>query len=123
MRFPVRNLKALDSALKTISAEDVHAIVVFPDAFTLDQRATIAAFGLTHRLPIVSGWSMYAESGFLMTYGPNLRDCYALLAVYVDKLLKGAKPADLPVELPTSVEFVINAKTAKAIGVNCHRQC
>jgi len=52
-----------------------------------------------------------------MTYGPNLNDSYAHLATYVDRILKGAKPADLPVELPTSVEFVINAKTAKAIGV------
>ena len=60
---------------------------------------------------------MYAESGFLLTYGPNLRDSYAHLASYVDKILKGAKPADLPVELPTSVEFVINARTAKAIGI------
>ena len=73
--------------------------------------------GLRYRLPIVSGWSTYADSGFLMTYGPNLRDSYAHLATYVDKILKGAKPADLPVELPTSVEFVINTKTAKAIGV------
>ena len=115
--FPVRNLEELDAAFKTISGEAMQAIVVFPDALTLDQRAKIAAFGLKYRLPTVSGWSMYAESGFLLTYGPNLRDSYAHLAIYVDKILKGAKPADLPVELPTSVEFVINAKTAKAIGV------
>jgi len=60
---------------------------------------------------------MFAESGFLLTYGPNLSASYAHLATYVDKILKGARPADLPVELPTSIEFVINAKTAKAIGV------
>ncbi len=115
--FPVRDPGELDAALKTISSEAIQAVVVFPDAFTLEHRANIAAFGIKHRLPIVSGWSMCADSGFLMTYGPNLRDTYAHLAVFVDKILKGAKPADLPVELPTSVEFVINAKTAKAIGV------
>lgn len=57
------------------------------------------------------------RSGFLMTYGPNLRDSYAHLATYVDKIFKGARPTDLPVELPTSIEFVINAKTPRAIGV------
>lgn len=115
--FPVRNPDELDAAFKAISGGAAHAIVVFPDAFTLDQRETIAAFGLKYRLPTVSGWSAFAESGFLMTYGPNLRDSYAHLATYVDKLLKGANPADLPIELPTSVEFAINTKTAKAIGV------
>jgi putative ABC transport system substrate-binding protein len=115
--FPVRSPEELDAAFKTISSETAQAIVVFPDAFTLDQRTRIAAFGLKYRLPIVSGWSEYAESGFLMTYGPNLRASYAHLAIYVDRILRGARPADLPVELPTSVEFVVNAKTAKAIGV------
>jgi putative tryptophan/tyrosine transport system substrate-binding protein len=116
--FPVHSVEELNVALKTISGDATQAIVAFPDAFTLDQREKIAAFGLKYRLPTVSGWSAFAESGFLMTYGPNLRDSYAHLATYVDKILKGAKPADLPVELPTSVEFVVNAKTAKAIGVD-----
>jgi len=115
--FPVSNQEGLDAALKAISASATQAVVVFPDAFTLNYREEMAAFGLKYRLPMVSGWSMYAESGFLMTYGPNLNDSYAHLATYVDKILKGARPAELPVELPTSVEFVINAKTAKAIGV------
>ncbi len=115
--WPVRNVAELDAAFKALAESGTQAIVAFPDAFTLDQREKIAAFGLRHRLPTVSGWSAYAEGGFLMTYGPNLNDSYAHLAGYVDKILKGAKAADLPVELPTSVEFVINARTAKAIGV------
>ena len=115
--FPVRTAEELESAFKVILGEAIAAMVVFPDALTLDHRERIAAFGLTNRLPTVSGWSSYAESGFLMTYGPNLNASYAHLATYVDKIFKGAKPADLPVELPTSVEFVINAKTAKAIGI------
>jgi putative ABC transport system substrate-binding protein len=115
--LPVRSADDVDAAFKSISAEGIQAIVVFPDALTLDQRDRISAFGLKNRLPTVSGWSSYAESGFLMSYGPNLSISYAHLATYVDKILKGAKPADLPVELPTAVEFVINARTAKAIGV------
>ncbi len=115
--FPVRDAEAVDAALKAIAAEPIQAMVVFPDALTLEQRGKLAAFGIKQRLPAVSGWSMYADSGFLLTYGPNLRDSYAHLASFVDKILKGAKPSDLPVELPTSVEFVINAKTAQAIGV------
>ncbi len=115
--FPVRTPEELDAAFGKISSEAMHAVIVFPDEFTIQHRDKIAAFGLKYRMPIVSGWSAYADSGFLMTYGPNLRDSYAHLAAYVDKILKGAKPADLPVELPTSVEFVINVKTAMAIGV------
>jgi len=115
--FPVRTEAELDTALAAIAGDATQAIVVFPDAFTLDQREKIAAFALKHRLPTVSGWDTFADSGFLMTYGPNLRDSYAHLATFVDKILKGAKPADMPVELPTSVEFVINAKTARAIGI------
>lgn len=115
--FPARDVKELDTAFKVIADDGTQAVVVFPDAFTLDQRERIADFGLKHRLPTASGWSAYADSGFLLTYGPNLNDSYAHLATYVDKILRGAKPADLPVELPVSVEFVINTKTAKAIGV------
>ena len=101
--FPVRTAGEVEAALKALPSEGIQAVVVFPDALTLDQREKIATFGLKNRIPTVSGWSSYAESGFLMTY--------------VDKILKGAKPADLPVELPTSVEFVINTKTAKAIAI------
>lgn len=114
--FPVSSPAELDAALKTISGDGSQAVVVFPDAFTLDHRDKISAFGLKYRMPTVSGWSSYAESGFLMTYGPNLRASYAHLASYVDKIFRGAKPADLPIEFPTAVEFVINMKTAKAIG-------
>jgi putative ABC transport system substrate-binding protein len=115
--FPVRTPAELDSAFDKISSDAINAIIVFPDAFTLDQRHKIAAFGLKARLPIVSGWSAYAESGFLMTYGPNLRDSYAHLATYVDKILKGAKPADLPVEQANKLELVINLSAAKALGL------
>src|SRR4029453_6448860 len=112
-----RSCRERDESLRGRAGDGTQALVVFPDAFTRDQRERIAAFGLKQRLPAVSGWSLFADSGFLMTYGPNLRDSYAHLATYVDKIIKGAKPADLPIELPTSVEFVVNARTAKTIGV------
>ena len=115
--YPVSNMQALDAAFRKISDTGVQAIVVFPDAFTLEQREKLAEFALSRRLPAVSGWSLYADAGFLMSYGPNLRTSYAHLATYVDKILRGSKPSDLPVELPTSVEFIVNAKTAKAIGI------
>jgi putative ABC transport system substrate-binding protein len=70
-----------------------------------------------HRLPAGSQYKEFAEAGGLLTYGPDLPDLFRRAATYVDKILKGAKPADLPVEQPTKFEFVINLKTAKQIGV------
>ena len=69
------------------------------------------------RIPAVSGWAEFADAGNLMTYGPDLRESWRHVAVYVDKILRGAKPADLPVELPTKLELVINMRTAKALGL------
>ena len=81
------------------------------------QRARIAELAATHRLPTV-GWSAdTVEAGLLMSYGPNILSLYGRAATYVDKILKGAKPADLPVEQPTKFELVINLKTAKALGL------
>ncbi|HET7096855.1 MAG TPA: ABC transporter substrate-binding protein [Casimicrobiaceae bacterium] len=114
--FPVHSGEDVDSVLAAIASQTLQGLVIFPDAITLDHREKIAAFGVKHRMPTVSGWSAYADSGVLLTYGPNLGDCYAHLATYVDKILKGAKPADLPMELPTSVELAVNMKSAKAIG-------
>jgi putative ABC transport system substrate-binding protein len=115
--FPTRDVEELERAFAAIEKQPIEGIVVHPDAFTLGQREKIAAFGLKRRVPTISGWSTFAESGNLMTYGPNLFDSYKRLAVFVDKILKGTKPADLPVELPTTVELAINMKTAKALGI------
>jgi putative ABC transport system substrate-binding protein len=72
---------------------------------------------MRRRIPAVSGWAEFARDGNLMTYGPNLYDSWKHVATYVDKILKGAKPADLPVEQPTKFELIINLKTAKALGI------
>ena len=107
----------LEDILPAIAKSRSGALVVFPDAYMMGLSERIAEFAIKNRIPAISGWAQFAEGGNLMTYGPNLRDSYRRLAVYVDKILKGAKPSDLPVELPMKLEFVINLKAAKQIGL------
>ena len=83
----------------------------------MSRRVKIAEFAGAHRLPSMFGWSEYVEAGGFMSYGANQRETYVRLATYADRLLRGAKPADLPIEQPTKFEFVINTKTAKALGL------
>jgi putative ABC transport system substrate-binding protein len=115
--FPVRDVPELETALAAIPRSRVQATVVFPDALTLRSRDRIARFGLEHRMPVVSGWAQFADAGCLVTYGPNLRAAFRRLAAYVDRILRGAKPGELPIELPTSVELVVNMKTAATLGI------
>jgi ABC-type uncharacterized transport system substrate-binding protein len=99
-------------------AEDPpQAISLFADGFALQNRERIIEFAMSHRLPVISGWPIFAQSGALCTYGPNLAVSYRRLAYYVDRILNGAKPADLPIEQPTKFELVINVKTATALGL------
>jgi putative ABC transport system substrate-binding protein len=81
------------------------------------ERRRVAELAAKHQLPTVHSSREYAEAGGLMSYGANLADSFRRAAGYVDKILKGAKPADLPVEQPTKVELVINMRTAKALGL------
>ena len=74
-------------------------------------------FGLSHRVPVVSGWAVFARSGALFTYGPHLSSSYQRLAYYVDRIVKGARAADLPIEQPTKFELMINLKTARTLGL------
>jgi ABC-type uncharacterized transport system substrate-binding protein len=115
--FPVHDDAQFESALADIARDRFEAILAFADGFTQSYAERIAAFSLQRRIPAVDGWSPFARAGNLMTFGPVLEDCYRRLAVYVDKIRKGARPADLPIELPTKVELVINLKTAKEIGI------
>jgi putative tryptophan/tyrosine transport system substrate-binding protein len=91
-------------------------VVVGPLTYLLRQEIADAAH--EHRLPAMTNANQFAQVGLLMSYGPDLDDLYRRAAVYVDKILSGAVPADLPVEQPTKFEFVINLKTAKALGVS-----
>ncbi len=115
--LPVSNPADLDKAFDAIVKEHPNAILTFPDVVTMANRKRITEFAAKSRLPSVFGWKDYVEAGGLMSYGPSLSDAYRRIAVYVDKILKGAKPADLPVELPMKFELVVNLKAAKQIGL------
>jgi putative tryptophan/tyrosine transport system substrate-binding protein len=114
--FQVQSAGELDAALAAIAKSGAQGLVVFPDALTVANRQRIADAALKARLPAISGWAEFAESGFLMSYGPNLRESYRRLATFADKVLKGANPGTLPVERPTVVEMVYNARTAQVLG-------
>jgi putative tryptophan/tyrosine transport system substrate-binding protein len=113
----VRTTADFHAAFDAIVGNKANALVVFPDAVTMAHRQQLAEFAAKHRLPSVFGWREYAEAGGLMAYGPNRLETARRLAVYVDRILKGAKPADLPVEQPTKFELAINLNTAKALGL------
>lgn len=106
-----------DGAFDTVSKWRANGLLVFPTALTNSHRERIVEFAAKSRLPGVYGWREYVEIGGLMSYGPKQDEAFRRIAVFVDKILKGAKPADLPVEQPTKFEFVINLKTARQIGV------
>ena len=107
----------LDRALTALSREPINAVFLGPEAFIFSQRQRIIEFAMVHRWPAVGPASPYVEAGGLMSYSPHLPTVYRQAAVYVDKLLRGAKTADLPVEQPTKFELIINLKTAKTLGL------
>ncbi len=106
------------SVLAAIESTRSDAVMFFPTQTVIANRSSIAEWSLKKKVPTISGWAQFADGGNIMSYGPNLADASRRLAFYVDRILKGAKPGDLPVELPNRVEFVVNLKTARAIGVN-----
>ena len=113
----VQDPKEFESTFSALIGKRVEALVVFPDGMFLAQTPLIIALAARSRLPAMYGVREYTEAGGLMAYGANLSDMHRLGATYVDKILRGAKPADLPVEQPTKFELVINLKTAKALGL------
>jgi putative ABC transport system substrate-binding protein len=115
--LPVSELGTLDKVLGGIAESRCDALMVFPDSAMLEVSGRVAQFAVEARLPSVSGWTSFARNGLLATYGPNVNELYRSLARFVDRILRGTKPADLPVELPTKFELVVNQKTAKALGL------
>jgi ABC-type uncharacterized transport system substrate-binding protein len=107
----------LDKAFQAAVKGRARALLALNDPVYSRNRARIAELGLKYRLPTMTAEPGFAEAGGLMTYGPNILESWRRAATYVDKILKGAKPADLPVEQPTRFELVINMKTAKALGL------
>jgi putative ABC transport system substrate-binding protein len=112
-----RGADGLDGAFSSMTRERPDALLVLADPRFVVHRARIVEFANKSRLPAMYPHREYAESGGLLAYGADLRDNYRRAAIYVDKILKGAKPADLPVEQPTKFEFVLNLRTAKALGL------
>jgi len=106
----------LDIAFASAAAQRADAMVVFGDALTVVQGPRVVALAAKHRLPAVYLIRQFADGG-LIVYGPDIADQFRRAGCYLDKILKGTKPADLPVEQPTKYELVINMKTAKALGL------
>jgi putative ABC transport system substrate-binding protein len=114
----VRGGGDFDRALAATAAEQPPgALIVVEDGLTLAKRAQIVAFAAEHRLPAMYGLKEFISAGGLASYGAHFPDLYRRAATYVDKILKGAKPGDLPVEQPTRFEFVVNLRTAEALGL------
>ena len=107
----------IDKAFSAMAREKAGAVIVINDTFFIQQRPQIVELATKNRLPSISAVREYAEAGGLMSYGSSISDNFRRVATYVDKIFKGAKPGDLPVEQPTKFELVINRKTAKALGL------
>ncbi len=113
----IRSGAEIPAAFAAIQRDGAQALVVATTPVSIDHRRKIAEMAAKHRLPAMYESDGFVESGGLLSYGPSLVDMYRRAAGYVDKILKGAKPADLPVELPIKYDLAINQKTAKALGL------
>ena len=114
---PVHDASEMESAVIAFSREPGGGLIVMPDSFNIVHRNQIIALAAQHRLPIISPYRFMAEEGGLMSYGVEPVELFRRAAAYVDRILKGAKPAELPVQAPTKFELVINLKAAKTIGL------
>jgi len=117
-RVDVKGPEHLQTALSAVANRRPDGLVPLPDGMLSAHRDVLISFARTNRLPLISANSEWPQEGALMSYGPDFADHWRRAAVYVDKILKGAKPADLPVEQPTTFELIINLKTAKALGLS-----
>jgi putative ABC transport system substrate-binding protein len=117
LTWEVRGRDDIERAFSAIATERIDALVILPYPVAGQNRRLIIDLAAKHRLPAIYSFREFVEAGCLMSYGANNADLYRRAANYVDKILKGAKPADLPVEQPTQFELVINLKTAKALGL------
>jgi ABC-type uncharacterized transport system substrate-binding protein len=115
---PVNDRSEIETIIAAHSRESNSGLVVIPDGFLNVHRAEIVLLTARYRLPAVYPWRFFAELGGLLSYGSEQRDMFRVAATYVDRILRGEKPADLPVQAPTKYELVINLKTAKALGLD-----
>jgi putative ABC transport system substrate-binding protein len=115
--FEAREPGQFEQVFADMARAQVNDLIVIQSPMFAAQRQAIITLAAQHNVPTIYEWGVYVASGGLMSYGANLLDEFRRAAPYVDKILKGAKPADLPVEQPTKFELVINMKTAKALGL------
>jgi putative tryptophan/tyrosine transport system substrate-binding protein len=116
-RVEVGDVGSFDQAFDTVASSGAEALMVMDSAMFNAHRQRILEFARTHRLPTVCGVRPYAEAGCLLAYAPDIREMNRRAAIFVDKILKGAKPGDLPVEQPAKFELILNLKTAQALGI------
>ena len=114
---PIRSISDLDAALRAASAHGADSVFVIASRLTNVLAAKIAEYGRAHRLPVIAPWGEFVTSGCLLSYGPNRAFESTHVARYVEQILKGAKPADLPIQQPTKFELVVNLKTAQTVGL------
>jgi putative ABC transport system substrate-binding protein len=120
--LPVRSAVELEGVLGSMLTDGAEALVVARDALLNAQRRRVVEFAASHRLPAMGGLREFADDGGLLAYGPSVTDSYRRAAAYVDKILKGARPGDLPVEQAMQFDFVINLQTAQALGLTIPQQ-
>jgi putative tryptophan/tyrosine transport system substrate-binding protein len=117
MQLPVRGVAEIKDAIEFFAREANGGLIVLPEVSTTNYRDLIITLAARHRLPAVYPYRYFAASGGLLSYGIDLADVYRRVASYVDRILKGATPGDLPVQAPAKFETVINLKTANALGL------
>jgi putative ABC transport system substrate-binding protein len=113
-----RNAAELEAAFAAMAVDRVEGLSVFADGFALQNREAIARFAIARRMPLVSGWRAFAEAGALLAYGPRLEESYRRLAHFVARILRGARPEEMPIEQPRIFELVVNRHTAAALGLD-----
>ncbi len=115
--LPARTDQDIDSAFATMADQHVEALLIGPDNFLFSRNAQVAALALRHALPAMYQWREFAAAGGLISYGPSQTEPYRQAGIYAGRILKGQKPADLPVVQSTRIEMVINLRTARALGI------
>jgi putative ABC transport system substrate-binding protein len=119
--YTVQRAPDIDAAFATMKTAGTAAVIITTDPFLTAQRDKIVRVAGASGIATFSGLGYFVESGGLMSYGPSLFDLWRRAAYFVDKIVKGAQPTDLPIEQPTKFELIINAKTAKALGLTVPR--
>ena len=115
---PVRDRSELESVVAALAREPNGGLIVMPDSFMLDHGEQITLLAARYRLPAVYPWRFFTQFGGLLSYGNDRLDAFRRAAIYADRILRGAKPSELPIQAPVKFDLVINMKAAKALGLD-----